>query len=218
PVAAADFTVNLYDAWAVTNDAVKDPGGTQRARPVANADAGGADWALTYTPTAATDPTGIHFIQAYFENLQQVTGGTEANPTINNVNQILLDNLGAATPWYDTRGISSLGVGKNPSWMFDNPYDCENSGTPSMNGTNEGMSPTCLGGTDGALLASTVIFQTFVAVDMGAIAGTTITHNVILYGGEQWGYNYSNVDTPEPAFGMISALGLLGFAALKRRG
>src|SRR5579863_4095026 len=115
PVAAGDFTFNTYTPWVVTNTPVADPGGTMRARPVANADAGGANLALTYTPTAGTDPTGIHFIQAYFENLQQVTGGTEANPIINNVNQILLDNLGQATPWYDPGGISSIAAGMNPS-------------------------------------------------------------------------------------------------------
>ena len=217
PVANGDFTFNTYSAWAVTNTPVADPGGTMRARPVTNADAGGANLALTYTPTAVTDPTGIHFIQAYFENLQEVTGGTEANPTITNVNQILLDNLGQATPWYDPGGISSIAAGMNPSWLFDIPYDCENSGTPSANGTNIGMSPTCSGGNDGFLLASSVIFQTFVAKDMGPIAGTGIAHNVILYGGEQWGYNYSNVDTPEPGLGIATALGLFGLVILRRR-
>src|SRR5205814_10318336 len=69
-VPATDFTVNTYDAWVVTNDPVNDPGGTPRSRPVMNADGGGADWALTYTPRpGTTDPASnsIHVLQTYEE-------------------------------------------------------------------------------------------------------------------------------------------------------
>ena len=189
-VPAADFTVNTYQAWVVTNDPVNDPGGTPRSRPVANADGGGADWALTYTPRAAptSDPASdtIHFLQVYEESLN---GGAAT---------FHLDNPTATSPFYDPGGVSSIGA--NSSWMFDIPYDCEN----GLTGETQNNQPTCQGGTDDTLLSTALDFQTFVAVDT-LVGGV---NNVSLYGGEAWGYRYSNTDNiPEPA-----SLGLLGMS------
>jgi hypothetical protein len=196
-VPVTDFTINTYQAWVVTNDPVNDPGGTARSRPVMNADGGGADWAVTYTPRAGTtDPTSIsiHFLQIYAESLN----GAAATDH--------LDNLGAATPFYDPTGVSSIGA--NSSWMFDIPYDCEN----GLTGEVQANQPTCLGGTDETLLRSALDFQTFIAVDtlVGAV------HNVSLYGGEAWGYQYSTTDVPEPATGGLLASALIGLAGLRR--
>ena len=200
PIPESDLKVNVYSAWAVTNDPITDPGGTMRARPVMNADAGGANFVITYTPRPnTTDPPTIDFVQMY---QQSFNGGA---------NQTFIDNLGGPTPFY----IASGGVGNALNrWMLDISYDCENSRTPSANGTNVGKSPTCQGGVDEAILSASVNFQVLVAVDGGFQNGV---HQVVLYGGESWGYTYTNADIPEPSVGMLSGVVLLGLAALKRR-
>ncbi|HLJ15425.1 MAG TPA: hypothetical protein VKV15_13075 [Bryobacteraceae bacterium] len=201
PIPMSDLTVDTYTAWAVTDDPITDPDGVARARPVAGADAGGANFILSYTPRPnSTDPPTIDFLQMY---QQSINGGA---------NQAFIDNAGkSSTPFY----IQAGGVGNAFNrWMLDVPYDCENSGTPLANGTNIGPSPTCSGGTDEAVLSANVNFQTLVAVDNGFQNGI---HNVLLYGGESWGYTYTNTDIPEPALGPLSGAFLLGLIVLQRR-
>jgi hypothetical protein len=186
-----DLTVNTYSAWVVTNDPVADPGGTLRNRPVNGADGGGANFALTYTPRAAsTDPgaASIHFLQIFRESLN----GQAA--TFN------LDNGQAGTPFYDPGFISNIGA--NSSWMFDISYDCEN----GLTGETQNNQPTCMGGMDEVLLSSALDFQVFVAVDNLADG----VHTVNLYGGEAWGYRYSNTDVPEPSTFTLFVAGLVG--------
>jgi hypothetical protein len=200
PIPKSDLTVSVYTAWAVTNDPIMGPDGIPRARPVMNADAGGANFVLSYTPRPnTTDPPTIDFLQIF---QQSFNGG--ANTTF-------IDNGGkTTTPFY----IQSGNVGNALNrWMLDISYDCENSGTPSANGTNVGPSPTCQGGTDEAVLSASVNFQVLVAVDGGFQNGV---HQVVLYGGETWGYTYTNSDIPEPSLGILSGAVLLGLAVLKR--
>jgi hypothetical protein len=197
-VPAADFTVNTYSAWVVTNDPVADPGGTIRSRPVVNADGGGSDFALTYTARAGTTDPGsatIHFLQIFQESLN---GGAAT---------FHLDNGQAGTPFYDPGAVSSIGAAN--SWMFDIPYDCEN----GLTGEVQNNQPTCQGGTDEILLSSALSFQTFVALD--TLAGGV--HTVNLYGGMAWGSLYTNSDIPEPALGMLSGAVLIVFATRKLR-
>jgi hypothetical protein len=68
--------------------------------------------------------------------------------------------------------------------MADIPYRCE-----------AGAVARCIGGADETLLSQVQYFQTFVEMDK-VINGTQYN---VLYGGIQWGYSYSNVDTPEPS-------------------
>ena len=64
-------------------------------------------------------------------------------------------------------------------------------------------------------------FQVFLAVDVPGnglkIGDNTITDNVTIYGGYWWGYQYSAVNTPEPATIVIwSLLGGLGITIGRR--
>jgi len=117
-IPAGDLTVNTYSAWVVTNDPVADPGGKLRNSRVKGADAGGANFAVTYTPRMnSTDPgaASIHFLQIFRES----RNGQAPNFGV--------DNLGApppTAPWYDTCCVSSIGA--NSSWIFDQPVNCEN--------------------------------------------------------------------------------------------
>jgi len=198
-VPASDFTVAPYSAWVVTNDPVADPGGTMHNRPVSGADGGGADFALTYTPRAnSTDPAAasIDFLQIYQESLN----GQAAT--------FHVDNGQAGTPFYNPGFVSSIGA--NSSWMFDISYDCEN----GLTGETQNNQPTCAGGTDESLLSSALNFQTFIAVD--TVVGTTNTVN--LYGGEAWGYLYSNLDpVPKPSSLVLLGSGLMGLFLYGRR-
>ncbi len=205
-VPAADLDVDAYYPWVVTNDPISDPGGTQRARPVNNADAGGADFSLIYYPQGTDPTTNISFIQALYITTT-INIGTEANPILRTFTTYRFDTGSTTNPSYN--GVTGTLAGGDP-WMFDIPYRCENRGTPSAPGLNAGPSPTCLGGTDGYLLSVNWQAQVFVA------QVNTTTKTATLYGGEWWGFQYSNVDTPEPAWSVVSALALLGFAGVKR--
>ncbi len=59
-----------------------------------------------------------------------------------------------------------------------------------------------------------VQFQVVVAVDTGPKAGGA-QHNIVLYNGYWWGYQYSSTDTPEPA--ALTLLGLGGAMLLLQR-
>ena len=67
----SDFNLSVYEAWVVTNDPVPTPDGINHPqRPVTNAEAGGANFVLTYVPRAnSTDPVKTNFIQAYVDNI-----------------------------------------------------------------------------------------------------------------------------------------------------
>jgi hypothetical protein len=99
-----------------------------------------------------------------------------------------LDNLGAANPFYDTLGVSGINTLPNHgSWFQDTPYDLEN---------------------EIENYHTDVQFQVFIAVDK-VNAGV---HNVTLYGGDWWGYQYSTIDTPEPATITLLGIGIAGIA------
>lgn len=214
----ADLTVNIYSAWAAINDPVTDLSGTQRARPMNNnatrADAGGADWELTYVPNATganpLDPTNISFLQV--ARFRTCDSTDDLTCTWSNYTYVFDNGGDTTTPFYvQSGGIGGNGItngvggstvtNANAQWMFDIPYlTCENSGTPQSAGIGIGASANCRGGTDGSVLASDVQFQVFVA--------TRAANAVTLYGGLQWGYLYTNTDAPEPSSLALAGAGM----------
>jgi hypothetical protein len=200
-------TVNQYYAWVKNEPSVVAPNGTNypgRAK-YQNTDAGGAIFGLTYNP-GANNPTNVHFIQAYEESFN---GGSFT---------FHLDNGGTAAwnaglPWYDWQGAAggpgTANGGTSPtnnaigSWFLDTPADFEAATYAAPSGLGEEK-----------LTNSVVQFQVVVAVD-NTVGGT---NNVTLYGGDWWGYTYSNSDTiPEPSTFLLVAFGILGMVRLWRR-
>lgn len=194
PITAADFDVTNYTAWAGTSNNVTGGDGTVYNRNQTNQDAGGASLAFTYTPTG-TDPKNVRFIQAYNESY---TGGAYS---------IHLDRGRSATPFYDATGLSGTSANRrgqlagNKSWFLDSAYDTE-AKLLGIAGSAEGPNEIDT--------SSDVQFQVAVAVDNGPVAGTAIQHNVVLYAGLWWGYNYWNNDdvgrqAPDPDVDPINA-------------
>jgi hypothetical protein len=189
-----DLTINQYFAWVVNEPKVIQPNGgtnwqSKPNPPFQNRDAGGAVFGLTYNPQAG-DPTNVFFIQAYIESFN---GGQIATN---------LDNPTAGSPFYNVGGAAGLGTtnNANASWFLDMPYDSEaNTNIPNRGPGEE------------SLTNSVVQFQVVLAVDV--MSGTT--NNVTLYGGDWWGYQYSNTDIPEPSTVVLAASGL-GALALVR--
>lgn len=189
-IPATDFTLNYYQAWVVTNDPI--PNGTTSSnfptRPVMNQDAGGADFVLTYTPRPGTsDPVLIHFIQAFTEMQNGAVRG--------NANGNLDAPRNVVSPYYDLIAGAPNGTIGNSTWMRDIPFTCESGALMRING-GTGCGP----GVDETILSRSDTFNVFVVgattVDLSSTGGSPFTH--IIYGGEQWGYTYTNSDTPEP--------------------
>jgi hypothetical protein len=80
------------------------------------------------------------------------------------------------------------------AWLVDIPYDCENGPAGVSNAD-------CTGGIDDSLTSQTLYFQSFIEQDK-VINGTNYQ---VLYGGVQWGYSLTMVDTPEPSSLMLAA-------------
>lgn len=201
-IPSSDFTPSYYQAWVVTNDAI--PNGTYSSniptRPVNNQDAGGADFVLAYTPNKAggtpNDPTNVHFLQAFIDNVNGAGFGSG-----------VLDNIGGTaadgdTPFYDV--CCTSGTDGATSWVRDIPFTCE-SGAYATDPTTGRTG--CGAGVDETTLSESVLFQMFVVSSTTVNLGGTPTY--ILYGGEQWGYTYTNTDVPEPSLLLLSGVGIL---------
>ncbi|HET6183107.1 MAG TPA: hypothetical protein VFA03_05875 [Acetobacteraceae bacterium] len=199
PISASDFTIVQYNPWVVNQYTNPAPGtnyavglnGSHHSRNVINQNAGGADFVLSYTPTAGSnDPTTVNFLQAY---VQSVNGGAFTSGTI--------DTCSAASPYYNKFCVSgtdhngNFGVPLNASgseaWMLDIPYRCS---IWPAGGANAGCPAA------GSVLTSeTEYFITLIESDSSSGA--------VLYGGIEWGYNlvFAPHNVPEP-----STLPLLG--------
>lgn len=203
-VAAATLQSFNYSAWVVSNDGYNLPNGNPaQTYNFANADVGGANYTLNYVP-GANDPGGANsntaLANVHFLQIVQATsnyGNDQTGQVTSSVTQYFIDNNGSnATPWYD--GNFTFGyAGNNDSqkWIDDSPYRCENQGA---GGCNADGTPN--------LLSITWQADTFLAVDTGANANTQ--NNVLLYGGRNWGFMYTDTDAPEPSALWTAALGL----------
>ena len=181
----SDFTVNLYQPWVVLSPAVKTPDGVVHPGSDTKYDVGGADLVLSYTGTQNIG-SDIHFIQLYTYTLLESKNEDEDKATWVSVGLTLDKFSVSGVPWYPYEGR----VGNDLFWMVDTPHACEtpiNSGLCSVHD----FAPM--------QLAHNETFRTFIAVDNGALPNTNIQHSVTLYNGIQWGYEYTNSDTPEPA-------------------
>jgi len=204
-----------YSAWVVNNDGYNLPNGNAASTyNFANADVGGANYTLNYVPGAG-DPGGagnaIPLGNVHFFQIVQATsnfGNDLTDQVTSTVTQYFIDNGGSlTTPFYDPGGTSGTANAGTQKWLDDSPFRCENQSTPA----------NC--NADGASILLSISWQadTFIAVDMGAINDTQ--HYVQLYGGVNWGFNYSNNDLPEPSeFAAVAmALGLLAGVVRRNR-
>jgi hypothetical protein len=187
---------------------VNRPDGGLYNRGVTNQDAGGANIVVSYTPLNAGDPDKVNFVQAFIES---DNGGAFSTGTI---------DASGGSPYYNNRGLSgtgnSLGTGTIPfqvnkntrAWLLDVPYDCENGQAGVSNAD-------CTGGVDDSLTSQTLYFQTFIEQDK-VINGTNYQ---VLFGGVQWGYSLSMVETPEPSSMLLmgSVLAAVALWSYRRR-
>lgn len=214
----SDFTISQYTPWVVNSNnntnfiSGPDKSGTppvnvKHSRGVTGQDSGGANIVVTYTPKRG-DPTNINFVQAYIES---TNGGAFSAGTI--------DSNSATNPYYNIgytsgtgttnrTGTSPLNAAPNPAWILDIPYECENGPAGVSN-------PNCTGGRDDTLTSEVLKFQTFIEADQ-TVNGKTYQ---ILYGGVQWGFNLTMVDSPEPSSILLfgSPVLLAGLRKLLRR-
>jgi hypothetical protein len=211
-----DLKITNYRAWVVNEPKVL--GGDNQIyggrAAVSNQDRGGAVFGLKYTPNvAAGDPTNIHWLQGILANYNGATDtgridnpSSAANPT---------PPPARISPWYDDGGAAGtpadgtgIGNGNNTSWFLDIPS------APEL------LQPEASETKD---FFANVQFQVFVAVDGGAANG--IAHNVTIYGGEWWGYNYTASDTvnatvtPVPSTLVMSSIlfGMFGAVCWHKR-
>jgi len=202
-----DFTISQYNPWVIDNNSTTnnittpDPsaGNSIVDRNVTGQDAGGADILISYTPLNAGDPTNVNFVQAFIQN----TNGAGFTAGV-------MDS--GRTPYYNGDSVSGTGTTRRrrtsplvtnsttAAWMADIPYRCE-----------AGAVARCIGGADDTLLSQVQYFQTFIEMDK-VINGTNYN---VLYGGVQWGYSYTAVETPEPS-SMLLIGSILAAAGLRK--
>ena len=207
-VAAATLQSFVYTAWVVSNDGYNLPDRSPaRTYKFANADVGGANYTLDYVP-GANDPGGsnskIPLADVHFFQIVQATsnyGNDQTGQVTSTVTQYFIDNGTSSTPWYDGTGAFGY-VDNSQKWMDDSPYRCE----PQSGGNcNADATPN--------LLSINWQADTFLAYDMGLVDGT---ETVLLYGGRNWGFNYTDSDVPEPSALTLFATVLLALVALAR--
>ena len=90
--------------------------------------------------------------------------------------------------------------------MVDIPYDCENGQAGVSNAD-------CTGGKDDSLTSQTLYFQSFIEQDK-VIGGKNYQ---VLYGGVQWGYSLTMVDTPEPSSLLLAGAAMVAAGLCYRR-
>ena len=209
---AASINSFVYNAWVVSQDPYNLPNGNPAQLYTVNGDVGGANYTLNYVP-GANDPGGasstttlanVHFLQV----VKAISnyGDDATGQVTSTVTQYFIDNAGNAnSPWYD--GNFSFGYAQNGTqkWMDDSPYRFEDQS--GVDGASRDGDPT--------LLSINWEANVFIAVDLGATTNTQ--NNVLLYGGRDWGFNYSNTDVPEPAAFALAGIGFVLLIARRSR-
>lgn len=147
--------------------------------------------AMTYTPKAGDPPAAnIHFLQIYSQSL-------DGGPVTYHV-----DNNGLAnTPFYDQVPGTPVQRPRNgTAWFEDEPFECENNVTCSLEGKEDHFAE----------------FQFGVYVTVDNFDAVNNVHRVSVYAGKQWGYSYGTLDLPEPSGMFLTGAGLLAVLARKR--
>jgi hypothetical protein len=184
------FNGNTYDGYnpyVVSQPDVKAANGTNYPSDISNAEVGGAVLNLKYKPQqGAPAITNLHWIQAYTGTIY----GNAFGPFLDNdPTQPYKGQNNAGLPFYDgtyTAGTLDGGGG----WFLDTPFvtEQEYESNPVVNAQ----------------------FQVVLA-DYDAT-----NKKLTLYGGEWWGFNYSAVDTPEPATCLLMTIGGGGLLFFRR--
>jgi hypothetical protein len=191
----SDITIDEYYPWVVNSPDVDspDPDGGSYNVNVNDVDVGGAVFSMTYKPKPG-DPMNVHFIQVYGESLN---GGA----TTYHVDIL----KGSNNPFYDQQaGASVETLPDGSQWFSDEPCLCESG--PDVDCSIEGTED--FGGTFYA--------GVFIATD-NVVNGV---NKVTIYGGELWGYTYSNSDSPvpEPSSAILTGAGMLALLGLGQAG
>jgi hypothetical protein len=211
PVPASDLNVFNYSAWVVNNDGYNLPNGSAAATRSVTGDVGGANFTLNYVP-GPNDPGGtsstINWVNVDFLQIVQAIsnyGNDQTGQVTSTVTRYFIDNGGdTLTPFYNLSGgawgyvYPPLPNNGQPisKFMDDTPYRTEDNG-----GYGNGQSDA---GPD--LLSIVWQADTFLAYNMGPVDGTQ--NDVLLYGGLNWGFTYSDTDTPEPSTFTMAGIGL----------
>ncbi len=104
------------------------------------------------------------------------------------------------SPFYDKVPGATIERWGNWVWFSDEPYGCENINNCSQEGPEDH--------------GESVSFGVYLASDKIENG----KHVVTIYGGRQWGYDYTNSDTtPEPSSILLFGSGILVLAGLLRR-
>lgn len=151
-----------YYAWVVNSPDVTAPDGSTLNVDRENLDVGGAVFAMTYTPKAGDPPAAnIHFLQIYSES-------QDGGPLTYHV-----DNNGLAnTPFYDqVPGTPVQRPANGTAWFEDEPFECENNVTCSLEGKEDHFAE----------------FQFGVYLTTDSFDALTNTHKVSVYAGESVG-------------------------------
>ncbi len=191
PVRARQPTLAVvrYDPWVVSQPTYTDPNGGVWGGALTNDEAGGANIELKFDPTGSIEDP-LH--GQNFHWIQALIANYRRN-TGTSTSTGRLDGYSAGMPFYDQN--SAAGIKDGVGYFADIP------------GVNEAEY-------EGNLVGD-VQFQVFLALDNGAGGG--FDHNVTIYGGYWWGYQYTAVDVPEPPMAFAGVLALVWCVRTRRR-